>query len=175
MGLENCLGVRCRLVALARVTAKNVFLHERGHLGPPIVTLNEFERAVFARVSSSGRVVTGFHDLATKFRVVGDVQFAFVIQQTVEFFPLEYAVGETSRAFLFQGDEGVSDFGFAVGAIAYALFEGWGLSESGRGDCLKVFGPKNNLIVVVFSVSDLMFGKAREGIRTGLSFSRFVD
>ena len=73
MGLENCLGVGCRLVALARVTAKYVFFHERGHLGPPIVTLNEFERAVFAGVSGGGGVVTGFHNLTTEFRVIGDV------------------------------------------------------------------------------------------------------
>ena len=80
LGLEKGLGVLCRFVALARVTAKDIFLNECGHVWPPVVALHEFERAVFARVSSGGGVVTCLDDFTAEFVVVRDVQFASVIQ-----------------------------------------------------------------------------------------------
>ena len=80
MGLEKCLGVLRGLVALAFVTPKDVFLDERGHVWPPVVALDQFDRAVFAGVSSGGGVVTCLDDFTAEFVVVRDVQFALVIQ-----------------------------------------------------------------------------------------------
>ena len=162
LGLEKCLGVLCRFVALARVTAKDIFLNECGHVWPPVVALHELECAVFARVSGSGGVVTCLDDFTAEFVVVWNVQFALIIQQTIEIFPFEYAVGETSRAFLLQDFESLSDFSFAFGAFAYAFFEGRSLSEDerGGGDSLEVLRFENDAILVVVGVGDLMFGKA---------------
>ena len=64
-----------------------------------------------------------------------------------------------------------------MGAFAYAFFEGRSLSEDERGgsDGLEVLRFENDAILVVVGVGDLMFGKAREGISTGLCRTGFVD
>ena len=161
VGLEKCLGVLRGLVELTFVTSKDIFLNERGHVWPPVVVLDQFDRAVFVRVFSGGGVVTCLDDFTAEFVIVRDVQFAFVVEQTVEIFPLEYAVSETSRAFLFQDVEGMSNFSFTFGAIADAFFEGRSLSEDERssGNGFEVLRLENDVILVVVSVSDLMFGK----------------
>ena len=80
VGLEKCLGVLCRLVALTFVTFKDIFLNERGHVWPPVVALDQFNCAVFARVSGGGGVVTCLDDFTAEFVVIWNVQFALVIQ-----------------------------------------------------------------------------------------------
>ena len=101
-------------------------------------------------------------DFTTGFVVIRYVQFAFVVEQTVEIFPFEYAVSETSRAFLFQDIEGMIDFSFTFGAFADAFFEGRSLSEDERssGDGFEVLRFENDAILIVVGVGDLMFGKA---------------
>ena len=86
-------------------------------------------------------------------------------------------MGETSRAFLLQDFESLSDFSFAFGAFAYAFFEGRSLSEDerGGGDGFEVLRFENDAILVVVGVGDLMFGKARERISAGLCRTGFVD
>ena len=123
MGLEKCLGVLHRLVVLTFVTSKNIFLNNRGHVWPPVVVLDQFDCAMLARMSDGGGVVTCLDDFTAEFVIVRDVQFALVIQQTIEIFPFEYAVGETSRAFLLQDNEGLSDFSFLLGTFANVLFK----------------------------------------------------
>ena len=80
LGLEKGLGVLCRFVALACVTAQDVFLNECGHVWPPVVALDQFDRAMFAGVARGGGVVTCLDDFTAEFVVVRDVQFALVIQ-----------------------------------------------------------------------------------------------
>ena len=162
MGLEKGLGVLYRFVVLTHITAKDIFLNKCGHVWPLVVALHELEHAVFARVSSGRGVMACLDNFTAEFVVVWNVQFAFVIQQTVEIFPLEYAVSEASRAFLFQDVESLSDFSFTFGAIADALFEGRSLSEDERssGDGFEVLRFENDAILIVIGVGDLMFGKA---------------
>ena len=162
VGLEKCLGMLHGLVALTFVTSKDVFLDKRGHVWPPVVALDQFDRAMFARVSGGGGVVACLDDFTAEFVVIWYIQFAFVVQQTVEIFPFEYAVSETSRAFLFQDVEGMGNFSFTFGAIADAFFEGRSLSEDERssGDGLEVLRLENDTILVVVGVGDLMFWKA---------------
>ena len=92
-----------------------------------------------------------------EFVVIWDVQFSFVVEQTVQIFPLEYAMGETSRAFLLQDDEGLSDFSFLFGTFANALFESRGLGKGGCRDGFEVFRLEDDLIVVVLGICDLVF------------------
>ena len=80
VGLEKSLGVLRGLVALTFVAPKDVFLDERGHVWPPVVALHELERAVFARVSGGGGVVTCLDDFTAEFVVIWNVQFALVVQ-----------------------------------------------------------------------------------------------
>ena len=80
LGLKKCLGVLCRFVALARVTTKDIFLNECGHVWPPVVALHELERAMFVWMSGSGRVVTCLDNFTAEFVVIRNVQFALVIQ-----------------------------------------------------------------------------------------------
>ena len=80
MGLEKSLGVLRGFVPLALVTPKDIFLDERGHVWPPVVALDQFDRAVFARVSGGGGVVTCLDDFTAEFVVIRDVQFAFVVE-----------------------------------------------------------------------------------------------
>ena len=56
------------------------------------------------------------------------------------------------------------------------MFEGRSLSEDerGSGDGFEVLRFENDAILVVVSIGDLMFGKAREGISTGLCRTGFV-
>ena len=58
----------------------------------------------------------------------------------------------------------MGDFSFTFGAFADAFFEGRSLSEDERssGDGFEVLRFENNMILVVVSISDLMFGKAGE-------------
>ena len=75
-----------------------------------------------------------------------------------------------------QDFESLSDFSFALGAFAYAFFEGCSLSEDerGSGDGLEVLRFEHDAILVVVGVGNLMFGKAREGISAGLCRTGFV-
>ena len=57
------------------------------------------------------------------------------------------------------------------------LFEGHSLSEDehSSSDGFEVLRLCDDAILVVVSVGDLMFGKAREGISAGLCRTGFVD
>ena len=177
MGLKKGLGVLCRFVALARITAKDIFLNKCSHVWPLVVALHKLECAVFSGVFGSGKVVTGSDDFTAKFVVIGDVQFALVVQQSVKISPFKYTVDEILRAFLLQDFKGLSDFSFAFGAFADAFFEGCSLSEDerGGGDSLEVLRFENDAILVVIGVGDLMLGKAREGISASLCRTGFID
>ena len=152
----------CRFVALARVTTKDIFLNECGHVWPPVVALDQFDRAVFAGVSGGGGVVTCLDDFTAEFVVIWYIQFAFLVQQTVKIFPLEYAIGEASRAFLFQDVKSLSDFSFTFGAFADAFLESRSFSKDERssGDGFEVLRFENDAILIIVGVGDLMFGKA---------------
>ena len=80
LGLKEGLGVLCRFVTLACITAKDIFLNECSHVWPPVVALHELECAMFARVSGGGGVMPCLDDFAAEFVVIQNVQFALVIQ-----------------------------------------------------------------------------------------------
>jgi hypothetical protein len=53
---------------------------------------DKLECSVFAGVPCHWRIVAGFDNLSTELLVVQNVQLFFVVQESVEFFPLEKVV-----------------------------------------------------------------------------------
>jgi hypothetical protein len=82
------------------------------------------------------RIVASLDDLSTELFVVRDVQLSFIVQESVEFFPLEKVVNQSARAFLAEYLEGLGDFDFAIGAISNLLFKcrGFGKGSGGKHD-----------------------------------------
>jgi hypothetical protein len=119
------------------------------------MTRDELERSVFAGMSCSGRIVAGLDYLGTELLVIRDVQLSFVVQESVEFFPLEKVVNQSARAFLAEYFEGLGDFDFAIGAVSNLLFECRGVGEGGGGKRNKAFGVQNQLVPIIFGVRDL--------------------
>ena len=116
-------GMLCRLIALALITSKDVLLDEGGHLRPPIVARDEFQGSVFAGMTCGGGVVTRLDDFSAEFLVVGNVQLAAVVEQSVGFFPFQDAIGELAGSFGLEGFERLDDDSLSVHAITDALLE----------------------------------------------------
>jgi hypothetical protein len=116
---------------------------------------DKLEHSVFARMPCCGRVVAGFDDLGTELLIIRDVQLSFVVQESVEFFPLEKVVNQSVRAFLMKNFEGLGDFDFVIGAVSNFLFEcrGFGKgSSSKRGEAFRV---QDQLVPIIFGVRNL--------------------
>jgi hypothetical protein len=139
------------------------------------MTQDKLEHSVFARMPYSGRIVAGFDNLGMKLLVVGDVQFSFVIQESIEFFPLEKVVNQSTRAFFAKHFEGLGDFDFAIRAVSKFLFECRRLGEGSSGKCDEAFGVKNQLVPIVFGIRDLKASGARERIGDTIFLARLVN
>jgi hypothetical protein len=120
------------------------------------------------------RIVASLDDLSTELLVVWDVQLSFVVQESVEFLPLEKVVDQSARAFLAKDFEGLSDFDFAIGAVSNLLFECRGFGEGGGSKRDKAFGVQNQLIPVIFGVRDLEARGMRERVGDTVFLARFV-
>jgi hypothetical protein len=167
--------VLCRLVALALVTSENVLLHQCTYLGPPVMTQDKLKRFMFAGMPCSGRIMAGLDDLGTELLVVRDVQLSFVIQESVEFFPLEKVVNQSVRAFLAKDFESLSNFDFVIGAILNPLFECQGFGEGGGGKRGEAFRIQNQLVPIIFSVRDLEARETRERVSNTVFLARLVN
>jgi hypothetical protein len=112
---------------------------------------------------SSGRgIMAGLDNVAAELFIVGNIEFSLVINKSILFFPLKEAVKESTRSFGFERLEGLSYRGFAIQAVLDALFKRW-CRNFGRAkiECcssksMEVLGRQYNLIVVVFSVRNLV-------------------
>jgi hypothetical protein len=96
---------------------------------------------MFAGMPRSGRIMAGLDDLGMELLVIWDVQFSFVVQESVEFFPPEKVANQSARAFLTENFEGLSNFGFAIEAVSNLLFECRGFGEgsgSKRDEAFRV-------------------------------------
>jgi hypothetical protein len=98
---------------------------------------------MFTEMPCSRRIVASLDDLSTELFVVGNVQFFFIVQESVEFFPLEKIVNQSVRAFLAEYFEGLSNFDFVIRAVSNLLFECWGLGEGGGGKRNEAFGVQD--------------------------------
>jgi hypothetical protein len=84
--------------------------------------------------------MAGFDDLGTELLVVWDVQFSFVVQESVEFFPLEKVVNQSARAFLAKDFEDLSNFKFAIGAVSNFCLSAGGLAKAVAASVAKGSG-----------------------------------
>ena len=78
---------------------------------------------MFAGMTCGGGVVTRLDDFSAEFLVVGNVQIAAVVEESIGFFPLQVAVGELAGAFGFEGLERLDNLRFSIHAVADALLE----------------------------------------------------
>jgi hypothetical protein len=112
---------------------------------------------------SGGRgVMTGLDDVATELFIVGDIEFSLIIDKSVLLFPFKEAVDESMRSFGFERLESLSHRGFAIQAVLNALFKRWHRNfgraeiECCSSKSIEVFGRQYDLVVVVFSIRNLM-------------------
>jgi hypothetical protein len=119
---------------------------------------------VFAGMPGSRCIVACLDDLGTELLVIRDIQFSLVIQESVEFFPLEKVVNQSTRAFFTEDFEGLSDFDFAIGAVSNFLFECREFGEGGGSKRDEVLGVQNQLVPVIFGVRDLEARGTRERV-----------
>jgi hypothetical protein len=82
----------CGLVVLALVASKDVLFYQCIHFGLPVMMRDKLEHSVFAGMLCRRRIVAGLNDLGIELLVIGDVQFPFIVQESVEFFPLEKVI-----------------------------------------------------------------------------------
>jgi hypothetical protein len=117
---------------------------------------------MFARMSSGGRVMIGFDNIAMELFIVRDVEFSLVIDEPVLYFPFKEAVEESTRSFGFERLEGLSHRGFAIQAVLDVLFKRW-CRNFGRAEIkcyssktMEVFRRQYDLVIVVFSIRNLV-------------------
>jgi hypothetical protein len=120
-------------------------------------------------------IIAGLDDLGTELLVVGDVQFPFIIQESIEFFPLKKIVDRSARAFFAEYFKSLSDFDFAIGAILNLLFKCRGFGEGSGSEHDKSFGIEDQLIPIVFSVCDLEAQGMEERVGNTVFLARLVD
>jgi hypothetical protein len=99
--------------------------------------------------------MVGLDDFGMKLHVVGNIQFLFVVQESVKFFPLKKVVNQFAKTFLVEYFEGLGNFDFAIEAVLNLLFEFQRFDKSSGSKHDKVFRVKNQLVLVVFSIGDL--------------------
>jgi hypothetical protein len=119
--------------------------------------------------------MAGLDDLGTELFVVRDVQLSFVVQESIEFFPLKKIVNQSARAFLVKDFEGLSDFNFAIGAVSNFLFKCRGFGKGGGGKRGEAFGVQDQLIPIVFSVHNLEARETRERVDNTIFLAWLVD
>jgi hypothetical protein len=107
------------------------------------MTQDKLKHSVFTGMPCRKCIVAGLDDLGTKLLVVRDIQFLFVVEESVEFFPLKKVVNQSARAFLVKNFKGLGDFNFVIGAVSNFLFECWGFGKSSGGKRGEAFRVKD--------------------------------
>ena len=76
---KRSLGVFGWLVPLASIAAFDVVRDVGVHSWLPVVARDEFDSAMFSRMSSSRSIMTGFNNPGAELCILGDVKLALVI------------------------------------------------------------------------------------------------
>jgi hypothetical protein len=129
---------------------------------------------MFAGMPCGRRIMASLDNLGTELLVIRDIQLSLVVQESVEFFPLEKVVNQSTRAFLTEDFESLGNFDFAIGAVSNLLFECWGFGEGGGGKRDEAFGVQNQLILIIFSVRDLEARGMRKRVCDTVFLARLV-
>jgi hypothetical protein len=120
------------------------------------------------------RIVASLDDLGTELLVIRDIQLSLVVQESIEFFPLEKVVNQSARAFLTEDFESLSNFDFAIGAVSNLLFECWGFGEGGGSKRDETFRVEHQLVPIIFGVRDLEARGMRERVGDTIFLARLV-
>jgi hypothetical protein len=139
------------------------------------MTRDKLEHSVFARMLCGGRIMAGLDDLGIELLVIRNIQFPFIIEESIEFFPLEKIVNQSMRAFLVKNFESLDNFDFAIGAVLNLLFECQGFGKGGGGKCDEAFRVEDQLVPIIFSVRDLEAQGTRERIGNTIFLIQLVN
>jgi hypothetical protein len=139
------------------------------------MTRDKLKCSVLARMPCSRRIVASLDDLGMELLVIGNIQFLFVIEESVEFFSLEKVVNQSVRTFFAEYFKSLSDFDLTIGAVSNLLFEFQRFGKSGGGKRGKVREVKDQLIPIVFSVRDLEMYRVRERISNTVFLAWLVN
>jgi hypothetical protein len=122
-----------------------------------------------------GCIVAGLDDLGTELLVIRDIQLFLVIEESVEFFPLEKVINQSARAFFAKDFESLGNFDFAIGAVSNLLFDCWRFGKGNSGKRDKALGVENQLVSIIFGVYDIEAQEARERVYDTVFLARLVN
>jgi hypothetical protein len=165
----------CGLVVLALVASKDILLYQCIHPGLSVMIQNKLKRFVFAGMPGYRRIMASLDDFGMEFLVIGNVQFFFIVQESVKLFSLKKVVNQSARAFFAEYFEGLGDFNFAIRAISNLLFEFRRFGKDGGSKRGEAKGVKDQLILIVFSICDLKAYQARERISNTVFLAWLVN
>jgi hypothetical protein len=117
---------------------------------------------MFARISSGRGVMTGLDNIATKLFIIRNIEFSLIVNKSVLLLQFKRAVKESTRSFGFERLECLSYRRLIIQAVLDALFKQW-CKNFGRAKIkccssksMKVFGRQYDLVIVVFSIKNLV-------------------
>jgi hypothetical protein len=117
---------------------------------------------MFARMSNGRRVMTGLDNVTTELFIIRNIEFSLIIDKSILLFLFKEAIEKLMRSFGFERLKCLSHKRLAIQAFLDALFKQWhrNLSRAKIECCssktMEVFGRQYNLVVVVFSIRNLV-------------------
>jgi hypothetical protein len=117
---------------------------------------------MFAKMPSSRGVMAGLDDVATELFIIRDIEFSLIIDESVLLFPFKKAIKKLTRFFGFKRLECLSYRRLTIQAVLDVLFKQWHRKfDRAEIKCcssklMKMFGEQYNLVIVVFSIRNLV-------------------
>jgi hypothetical protein len=136
---------------------------------------DKLKHFMFARMLYRRHIVAALDNFNMEFFVVGDIQFLFVVKESVEFFPLEKVVNQSARAFLTKYFKGLDNFNFAIRAISNLLFMFRRFGKGSGGKCNKAIGVKNQLVPIVLGIHNLEACRTRERVGNTIFLAQLMN
>jgi hypothetical protein len=132
-------------------------------------------------MSSSRGVVTKFDDVAMELFIIRDIEFSLIINESILLFPFKEAIKKSMRSFGLERPECLSHRGFAIQTVLDVLFKWW-CRKFGKAKIkccssktMEMFGRQYNLVIVVFSIRNLVVWLTRQSITSTILNSWFVN
>jgi hypothetical protein len=106
--------------------------------------------------------MAGLDNIAIELSIVRDIEFSFIIDKSVLLFPFKEAIKKLMRSFGIERLGCLSHRRLAIQAVLDALFKQW-CRNFGRAEIecyssksMEMFGGQYNLVIVVFSIRNLV-------------------